>query len=105
MVLKWSITFTQFFYGGSVEAANFVCSFFLDCGFKAKRDLLQNAIGEGNLHEAELEYFQQHQGELRPLMLRCRDALRQHFMGRKLHLFLNTQTTPKKIRDCFLIKT
>ena len=93
------------FDGGSVEAVNFVCPFLLDCGFEAKMNLLQNAIDEGNLHEAELEYFQKYLDEFRPLMLRCRDVLRQHFMGRKLHTFLETQSMPNKIKDFILINT
>ena len=93
------------FDGGSVAAANFVCPFLLDCGFEANMDNLQNAIEEGNLHEAELEYFQRYLDEFRPLMLRCRDVLRQHFVGRKLHTFLEIQSIPNKIKDFILINT
>ena len=73
--------------------------------FEAKRNLLQNAIGEGNLHEAELEYFQKYLDELRSLILRWRDVLRHHFVGRKLHTFPETQALPNKMKDFILIKT
>ena len=93
------------FDGGSVVDATFVCPFLIYSGFKAKGDILQNAIGDGNIHPEELGYFQKHLDEFRPLILRSRDVLRKHFVGRKLHRFLESQSLPQRIKDFILIKT
>ena len=90
--------------GTSAYALNFLGPLLIECGFPYSRDKILLALDEP-LHEAELEYLRQCLTTPRPLKLRCRDTLRNHFKKRSLHRFLETSSNiPDSIKDFLLLK-
>ena len=49
-------------------------------------------------------YLQGCLSEPRPLMLRCRDVLRNHFPRRQIHRYVSVMDIPNRIRDVLLMK-
>ena len=56
------------------------------------------------LHPAEDVYLKQMLDNPRSLKLRCRDVLRKHFQGRKIHRYAEVIDMPKPIKDFILLK-
>ena len=89
------------------EGQEYVYNFFLplliESGFPLDRQLLVQARSEA-LHETEVDFIEQCLDKPRPLMHRCRDVLRKHYRGRRIHDLVNTMDIPVIIRDFVLLK-
>ena len=89
-------------------ALNFLGPFLMECGFPANRTDLQKLLFRYNeppfnLHPAEVAYIQRYIETPRSLVVFCRDSLRKHFGGRKIHKFVEHTGCPQKIKDIILI--
>lgn len=89
-------------------ALNFLGPFLMECGFPANRTDLQKLLFRYNeppfnLHPAEVAYIQRYIETPRSLVVICRDSLRKHFGGRKIHKFVEHIGCPQKIKDIILI--
>ena len=94
----------QFGYNGNDLALNFAAPFLLECGFPVSRIALEDAVFK-NLHPAEIKYIQAYLDSPKPLVLACRNTLRNNFRGKKLWEFLKTTRCPQKIQDIILMKS
>ena len=90
--------------GTDCYALNFVGPFLIECGFPVTRDTLVSAL-EKPLHATEHEYIRRCLNTPRPLRLCARDALRNHFKRRQIHLFVDSANLPRTIKDFILLKT
>lgn len=89
-------------------ALNFLGPFLMECGFPANRPDLEQLLCQYNkspynLHPAEVAYIQRYIETPRSLVVICRDSLRKHFGGRKIHKFVEHTGCPQKIKDIILI--
>lgn len=92
----------------STFALNFIGPYLIECGFPHSITIRTLTAFEKTplyLHPGELAYLRQCVEVPRKLALRCRDVLRKHFTGRKLHAFLELPIVPKKLEDFILIKS
>ena len=94
----------QFGYDGHDLALNFAAPFLLKCGFPVSRIALEDAVFK-NLHSAEIKYIQAYLDSPNPLVLACRDTLRNNFRGKILWEFLKTTRWPQTIQDIILMKS
>ena len=85
-------------------ALNFVGPFLIECGFPVTRGTLVSAM-EKPLHATEHEYIRRCLDTPRPLRLCARDALRNHFKRRQIHLFVESADLPRTIKDLILLKS
>ena len=93
----------HFLYDENKLALNFMGPYLIESGFRTKVPIY-NFEEEQFLHPEELAYLKRYFDTPRPLMLRCRDVLRQRFPGRTLHSYLDKQQVPRRLRDFVLIK-
>ena len=84
-------------------ALNFYGPLLIECGFPYENNTLLEAL-QTHLHEAELAYLRTCLDIPRPLKLACRDILRKHFQGQKIHSFVNLAGIPDKLKDFVLLK-
>ena len=85
---------------------NFVAPLLIECGFLCTRQILQSAM-ERSLHPAEHLYLQEYlvRSETpKPLKLCCRDFLRRHYKGRRIHTFVDRNNIPESIRRFILLE-
>ena len=88
---------------GATYALNFLLPLLIECGYPVNRDDLLQADGE-RLAPSEYEYVQHVLDRPRGLSLMCRDALRNHFKGRKIWYYLDMIHVPKSVKDFILLK-
>ena len=81
-------------------ALNFIVPFLLECDFPFESDVFQCR----NLHLHEKEYIKRHMSISRSLKVCCRDSLRQHFQGRKIHQFVEQSKLPRSVEDYPLLR-
>ena len=84
-------------------ALNFIGSFFIECGFPVRRYVLLDSLTK-QLHPAELAYIQNCLDTPKPLTVNCRNALRTHLKGHKIHRFVDAVECPSKLKDFILLK-
>ena len=82
---------------------NFMGPFLIECGFLFTSSLLRQCLDK-QLHSTELDYLQQCLVSPRRLTLSCRDSLRKHFKGHKIHKYLDITECPQSVKDFILIK-
>ena len=85
---------------------NFVAPLLIECGFLCTRETLQRAM-ELSLHPAEHLYLQEYLVRLetpKPLKLCCRDFLRRHYKGRRIHTFVERNNIPDSIKRFILLE-
>ena len=82
---------------------NFMGPFLIECGFPFTSSLLRQCLDK-QLHSTELDYIQQCLVSPRRLTLSCRDSLRKHFKGHKIHKYLDITECPQSVKDFILIK-
>ena len=82
---------------------NFMGPFLIECGFPFTSSLLRQCLDK-QLHSTELDYLQQCLVSPRRLTLSCRDSLRKHFKGHKIHKYLDITECPQSVKDFILIK-
>ena len=85
-------------------ALEFTIPLLLECGYIAREVTLETAL-DRNLHPDELKYIRAYIDTPRSLKLRCRDVLKRHFKGRRLHQFVEMSPLPERIKDFILLKT
>ena len=85
-------------------ALNFIVSLLLDCGFTLESDALRIPLECRNLHLHEKEYIKRYMSIPRSLKGCCRDSLRQHFQGRKIHKFVEQSKLPRSVEDYLLLR-
>ena len=87
-------------------ALNFEGPFFLECGFPVTRDILECYL-KLPLHPSEhvylLNYIQENFDTPKPLIKICRDVLRKHFRGQKIHKFMEVSQCPQKVKGFILM--
>ena len=81
---------------------NFMGPFLIECGFPFTSSLLRRCLDK-QLHSTELDYLQQCLVSPRRLTLSCRDSLRKHFKGHKIHKYLDITECPQSVKDFILI--
>ena len=77
------------------------------CGVQCSANVLMSHkenLGDYSLHPAEDKYLQQMLDNPRSLKHRCRDVLRKHLQGRKIHRYAEVIDMPKQIKDFILFK-
>ena len=84
-------------------ALHFIAPLFIECGLKFKKEKLSTSK-DRRLHSAELEYLRQCADTPRSLKKRCRDVLRKHYIGRKIHAYVAMTNVPTPIRNFILLK-
>ena len=85
---------------------NFVAPLLIECGFLCTRETLNRAL-ELSLHPAEHLYLQDYLVRLqtpKPLKLCCRDFLRRHYKGRRIHTFVERNNIPDSIKRFILLE-
>ena len=92
-----------FGHDGTNYALNFLGPLFIESGFPFTRDELVQRLDKP-LHPTEYEFLIKCLETPRSLKLRCRDVLRRHFKGRKLHTFTEVPYIPKTVKDFILLK-
>ena len=94
-------------YGYKMEdddsALNFLAPLLMECGFPVTQNVLLDSTNKP-LHQSEHMYIQKYLDGPRPLKVRCRDVLRNHFKGRKIHKFVEMSDYPHTIKDFILLK-
>ena len=85
-------------------ALEFTIPLLLECGYIATEETLETAL-DRNLHPDGLKYIRAYTDTPRSLKLRCRDVLKRHFKGRRLHQFVEISPLPQSIKDFILLKT
>lgn len=85
-------------------ALNFVGPFLIECGFPTARAVLLEALDKDH-HPSELAYLRRCLDSPRSLIKICRDTLRAHFKGRRIHNFVKVAGCPVKICDLILMKS
>ena len=85
-------------------ALNFVGPFLIECGFPTTRGVLLEALDKDH-HPSELAYLRRCLDNPRSLIKICRDTLRAHFNGRRIHKFVKVVGCPVKICDLILMKS
>lgn len=83
---------------------NFIGPLLIECGFPYTQDTLLFALDK-QLHPEEHTYMQDCLENPRSLKLRCRDKIRKHFPGRKIHEFVQSANIPLLIKDFILMKS
>ena len=84
-------------------ALNFMGPLLKECGFPLKNEEIAKALDKP-LHPSEMEYFRLCLEIPRSLKKSCRDVLRQHFTGRKIHSYVDAVNIPKSVRNYILLK-
>ena len=85
---------------------NFAAPLLIECGFLCTRETLHRAL-ELSLHPAEHLYLQEYLVRLqtpKPLKLCCRDFLRRHYKGRRIHTFVERNNIPNSIKRFILLE-
>ena len=85
-------------------ALNFIGPLLLECGFPLSEDsgkLLESVSKD--LHPTEVEYIRSCLEGPRKLTMICRDVLRRHFKGRKIHAFVREEVLPQELKDFILL--
>ena len=98
-----AITHCAFEPDSQMYALNFITPLLIECGYRTQRGTLLCAM-DMDLHPKELAYIQQCLEEPRQLQLCCRDVLRKHYKGRRIHQFVAASKIPVKIGDYILMK-
>ena len=97
-----------FGYKGADFTQNFTAPFILECGLPTTREVLEKYLEEETLHSSEHEYVEAYIQESfdgpKPLIKICRNVLRKHFQGLKIHKYLDVSQCPQKIKDFILMK-
>ena len=96
---------------------NLTAPLLLECGYTLSRDMLEESVGSSMFDFLAPEpdnassilpdvrvYIKQYLETPRPLTHCCRDVLRKHFKGRKVHRYVEAATIPKLIQDFVLLK-
>ena len=84
-------------------ALNFMGPLLIECGFPVSRVVLEEAL-ERCLHNAEHTFLRHCLFTTQSLQNVCRDVLRNHFAGRKIHMIVNSWDLPKKIKEFILLE-
>ena len=95
-------------------ALNFITPLLIECGFTITRKDIHvfeacylDAERESRrlfLDPAVKEYLERSLKTPRQLTKICRDVLRKHFKGRKIHKFVEVHILPEQIREFILLK-
>ena len=84
---------------------NFMGPFLIECGFPFSKSTCKDLDSKmETMHPAEQNFIKENQESPRLLKVCCRDSLRQHFKGRRIHRFLEQSIIPKQIKDFVLLK-
>ena len=83
---------------------NFLGPLFIECGFPVCRRTLPGAFNEV-LDVEEYNFIHNVLNTPRSLILQSRDALRNHFKGRKIHSYIQSLEMPKKLKEFILLIT
>ena len=85
-------------------AFNFYAPLFIESGFQilGKIGVLQDKLK--NLHPVEKAYIENTIDKPRSLKMTCRDSLRKHFKGKKIHWFVEKSKLPTSVKDYILLK-
>ena len=86
-------------------ALNFIVPLLLECGFPLLSYGLQMPLEHRKLHPAEKDYIQRYMCTTRSLKVGCRNALRKHFQGRKIHKFVEQSELPSSVDDFLLLRS
>ena len=89
---------------GSDYVLEFTLPLLLECGYNPSEETLGAALCK-NLHPDVLKYIKAYIDTPRSLKIRCRDVLRGHFKGRRVHRFVEMSQIPPSIKDFILLKT
>lgn len=87
----------------SFNPLHYFAPLFIESGFPYTRQKAEDALDKPLAH-AEVGYLRFCMQSPRTLKLSCRDVLRKTFMGRKLHLFVESLNIPTSIKDFVLLK-
>ena len=89
-------------------AFNFYAPLFIESGFQILGNIsvLQDKLK--NLHPVEKAYIEAYIENTidkpRSLKMTCRDSLRKHFKGKKIHWFVEKSKLPTSVKDYILLK-
>ena len=98
---------------GQDFALNFAVPLLLECGYPARKGLLEKALRNGfleniqrkiKLHPEEMKYFRRYVDNPRTLSWSCCMALRRHYKGRAIHTFVESKNLPDIIAGQLLFK-
>ena len=84
-------------------ALNFILPVFIECGLPVTQQELLG-VQQGNLHQLEYKYLKRCMEVPRPLSTLCRQTLRNHLKGRKIHDYVMVVRLPKSLKDFILLK-
>ena len=88
-------------------ALNFTAPLLIECGCPYSFDdftAFTSRYGDGALHKAEIKYLCQIKEFPKNLTNICRDVLRCHFKGERIHRFVKQSNIPQRIKDVILLK-
>ena len=92
-------------YDGDEMALNFMVPFLVECGFPIVEDFLEAfEFDQDLLNPVEQVYIRQCLETPRSLLLQCRDTLRKHYRGRRIHRFVEMAKIPQTVKDFILLK-
>ena len=92
-------------YDGDEMTLNFMVPFLIECGFPVDEDFLEVfECDQDLLDPVEQVYIRQCLETPRSLLLQCRDTLRKHYGGRRIHRYVEMAKIPQTVRDFILIK-
>ena len=96
---------------------NFTAPLLIECGYTLSCDMLEESVGSSMFDFLAPEpdnassilpdvrvYIKQYLETPRPLTHCCRDVLRKHFKGRKIHRYVEAANIPKLVKDFVLLK-
>lgn len=96
----------MFGYDGDSFALNFARPFLLESGVTIPRGNLELNVLDDKRHSTECAYIVNYLESLYdpvPLAILCRDRIRQHFRGLRLHKYLEMTVCSNKIKDFILM--
>ena len=93
-------------YGHTMDdraALNFMCPLLMESGFPVANDILDRAKDK-QLQQAEYQYIQTFFDRPQTLKVLCRNTLRRHYRGRKIHKLVEIALCPQTVKDFILLK-